>query len=58
MVRAVGERPGLPAPPRGLPTSITQWASDMVKVLSNQLSESNSRLNRVLPKDGTEAMTS
>ncbi len=29
----------------------------MVKVLSNMLSMSNSRLNRVLPKDGTEPMT-
>ena len=57
MVRQVPETPGIPSPPSGLPISITGWASDIVKVLSGILAESNIRLNRVLPKDGTEAMT-
>ena len=57
MVQPVGERPAFPSPPRGLPIGVTEWASSMVKVLSNLLSETNTRLNRVLPKDGTETMT-
>ncbi len=57
MVQPVGERPGFPSPPRGLPTALTGWAGDMVKVLSSLFTETNARLNRVLPKDGTEAMT-
>ncbi len=57
MVRQVPETPGLPSPPRGLPVSITTWAGDMIRVLSGVLAETHIRLNRVLPKDGTEAMT-
>ena len=56
MVRQVPETPGLPGPPRGLPVAITTWAGDLIRVLFGILAESNIRLNRVLPKDGTEAM--
>ncbi len=48
MVRPVGERPGFPTPPRGLPVAITGWASDMVKVLTGLLSETNSQLNLLI----------
>ncbi len=57
MVRQVAETPGLPGPPRGLPVTITTWAGDIVRVLSGVLAETHIRLNRVLPKDGTETMT-
>ncbi len=57
MVQPVGERPGFPSPPRGIPLAITGWAGDMVKVLTGLFTETNSRLNKVLPKDGTEDMT-
>ncbi len=57
MVKQVPETPGLPAPPRGLPVAIVTWAGDLIRVLSGILAESHIRLNRVLPKDGTEAMT-
>jgi len=57
MVRQVPETPGLPAPPRGLPVTITTWAGDLIRVLFGILAEANIRLNRVLPKDGTERMT-
>ena len=57
MVRQVPETPGLPGPPRGLPVAITTWAGDLIRVLSGILAESNIRLNRMLPKDGTEAPT-
>ncbi len=57
MVQPVGERPGFPSPPRGLPLGVTGWAGDMVKVLTGIITETNSRLNKMLPKDGTEVMT-
>ncbi len=56
MVKPVSERPGLPRPP-GTETGINAWAADMVKVLTGMLSETNYRLNKMLPKDGTERMT-
>ncbi len=56
MARQVQETPGLPNPPRGLPIALTGWAGDMVKVLSGLLAATNIRVNRLLPKDGTEAM--
>ncbi len=55
MVKPVGERPGFPNPPK-TQAQITSWASDMVKVLNAIVSEQNFRLNRVLPKDGSERM--
>lgn len=57
MARQVPETPGLPSPPRGLPLAVVTWAGDLIRVLSGVLAESNIRLNRVLPKDGTEPMT-
>ena len=57
MVQQVPESPGLPSPPAGLPIAITTWAGNLVKVLSGIIAVLSIRLNRTLPKDGTEAMT-
>ncbi len=56
MAQQVPENPGLPNPPTGLPIPITTWAGDMVKVLSGIFAIISIRVNRMLPKDGTEAM--
>ncbi len=48
MVRPVGERPGFPTPPRGLPITITGWASDMVRVLTGLFTETNVAINALI----------
>ncbi len=53
MVRPLGERPGFPSPPRGLPVAITGWASDMVKVLTGLLTETNVAVNALIKGGGT-----
>lgn len=57
MVRPVPETLGLPGPPRSSDIAVTTWAGNMIRVLSGIFAEGNIRLNRVLPKDGTERMT-
>ncbi len=48
MVRPVGERPGFPSPPRGVPVAITGWAGDMVKVLTGLFTETNVAINALI----------
>ena len=56
MVQQVPETPGLPGPPRSPDIALATWAGNVIRVLSGIFAESNIRLNRVLPKDGTERM--
>lgn len=56
-MNSVQERPGLPqGRPRTL-LGIVNAFGTLILQLSNVLSEMGYRINRVLPKDGTEAMT-
>lgn len=56
MVNPIPERPALPRPPRGSPPPITQFLSDLIRTLTFTLTTTNTRLNQMLPKDGTERM--
>lgn len=46
----------LPSPPAAVP-EVVGWARSTVKALTGILLKIGYRLNRVLPKDGSEAMT-
>ncbi len=48
MVQPIGERPGFPSPPRGLPIALTGWAGDMVKVLTALFTETNYAVNALI----------
>lgn len=55
-MQLVEERPGLPLAPSQSPPP-TQWLVSLLKALSRLFTEIGYRLNRTLPKDGSEAMT-
>lgn len=55
MVRLISGRPVLPAPPRGLPIEVTTWASNLVKVLTGVLSETNTAVNQIISQEGRPA---
>ncbi len=57
MANQVPERPFLPSPPGAGPGRLVQWAAVMVQRLTMIFTERGQRLNILLPKDGTEAMT-
>ncbi len=48
MVKPVGERPGFPGPPHGLPIALIGWAGDMVKVLTGLFTETNVAINALI----------
>lgn len=53
----VSERPAL-SPPFGRDApAIARWASSVTSIIVNVFQQFGYRLNRTLPKDGTEAMT-
>lgn len=47
-ITPISERPSFPSPPRGLPVSLTTWASDMVKVLTQIAGEANPQINALI----------
>lgn len=55
-MRPVRERPLFPHIVPETPLGLLRFSSDLVRQLVDILSEYAFRLNRVLPKDGTEAM--
>lgn len=57
MARRIPERVSLPRPPRVTLEGLHGWAVDIIRVLVAVLSETNTRANQGLPKDGTEPMT-
>lgn len=57
MANPVSERPFIPSPPGPSTASLIAWATAMVMVLTTIFTERGQRLNVLLPKDGTEAMT-
>lgn len=57
MARRIPERVALPRPPRVTLEGLHGWAVDIIRVLVAVLSETNTRANQGLPKDGTEPMT-
>ncbi len=50
------ESPRLPSPTTSLPEDLAQFAESLVVTLIGILQERGFRLNRVLPRDGTEPM--
>lgn len=56
-LKAAPENPILPAPPRPDAFSIVRWGGDLIQSLYVNLKAIAYRVNRVLPKDGSERMT-
>jgi hypothetical protein len=57
MVNTVPERPTFTSPPRGADPSLAIFGSDLIRTLTGLFTSVNMRVNRTLPKDGTEPMT-
>jgi hypothetical protein len=57
MAEPVIERPAITPPFGRTLDALSSWAGSVVTVIANVIGQHGYRINRVLPKDGTEAMT-